>query len=462
MFFLKDLIQALAMRRTRLRSARRASRADILDVQRKRLSHLLEHAARYSPFYRQRWGGHVPGPEDLSRLEPIDKSLLLEHYDEILTVNDLDLASARKWLARSSRDLSGRHILCATSGTTGQPVVIPYTRRDWREGMAYVIRSAELAMEGVLGRRGGLFSLMRERPKIAGISTLNPIHVSTRLTKSFQTKLVSNLLLSASTPIEQQIEQLNHFQPTVLCGYPSAIYPLSRAAIDGVLHFQPKLIITGGETVSTALRRRVREVWGLDIFDFYGLAETLIIAGECLAHQGLHIYEDAVVLEVVDEKGRAVPAGEPGDKVLLTNLFNRTLPLIRYEVGDMLTLSHDSCPCGLPFHRIVSVEGRREELLALRRTDGEKVEVHPFVIESPLEEMPEILQFQIIGASGGRVRIIVVPDARVEDAAARTTEAVASVLSPLGVDPGVVEVQTATSITSKRGSTDKLLHVKNG
>jgi len=455
--FLYDLIRVLAMRSKRLGAARHASRSEILALQKKRLLHLLEHAARFSPFYRRRWAGNVPGPEDLSSLEPVSKTQLIDHYNEVLAVKDLDLASVRRWMAGTAVNLPNRYVLAATSGTTGQPVVIPYTRREWREGMTYIVRSSELTMEEVWGRRGGLVSLIRERPRVAGISTLNPIHVSAQLTRSFRTGLVANLLLSAAEPLEQQIDRLNRFQPTVLGGYPSAIGPLSRAALDGALKIQPRLIVTGGETVSGAVRRNVSRAWGLNLFDFYGLAETLIIAGECLAHQGLHIYEDAVVLEVVDEKGRVLPSGESGDKVLLTNLFNRTLPLIRYEVSDMLTVNHEPCPCGLCFSRIMHLEGRREELLELRSPDGQTVMVHPFVVESPLEEMPEIRQFQISDDSRGGLRIVIVPYEQGSDPADRAKQAVDSVLVPLGVGRDAVQVQSAASIKSRRGPTDKIM-----
>lgn len=458
--FLFDLITALAVRRTRLRAAERASRAEILARQRRRLARLLEHAARHSPFYRQRWRGRIPGPDDLFQLEPATRSsLLADNFDQALTVPDLNLMAAREQLAATPRRQSGSYILVATSGTTGQPAVIPFARRDWREGMAYILRSADLAIQGIMGRNriAGIRRLFAERPRVAGISTLNPIHVSSQLASSFDARLVPSLLLPASMPLDQQVERLNRFQPTVLGAYPSALDLLSQAALDGSLAIRPQLIFTGGETVTAGMRRRGREAWGLELFDFYGLAETLVIAGECRAHQGLHLYEDAVVLEVVDDNSRVLPPGEPGTGILLTSLLNRTLPIIRYAVSDLVTLSDEPCPCGLPFRRIISIEGRREELLALRKLDGEMLRVHPFVIESPIEQMGEVRRFQIRGHSGGGVRIVVVPAAEGRDLAARVAAAVTAVLDPLGIDREVVHVEIATAIENKRGPTDKLV-----
>ena len=458
--FLYNLIKAMTMRRTRLRSIRKASRSKILALQRRRLAHLLEHAAKKSSFYRRRWNSRVPQPEDLSLLDPLDKTTLIEHFDEVLTVKDLNLEDTRKWLNGKQDALPKGYIFAATSGTTGQPLVIPYRLNEWREGMAYIIRSAELAIEGTWGRGSSILSqlsLLLERPRIAGVSTLNPVHVSAQLTKSFRTGIVPNLLLSAGTPLEQQLAELNRFKPTVLGGYPSAIAPLVKAAEKNELRISPELIITGGETLSQALRRQVRKVWDLELFDYYGLAETLVIAGECHRHQGLHIYEDAVILEVVDEHGGSLPPGKTGHSVLLTCLFNKTLPVIRYDVGDILSVSEEPCACGTPLKRIVSLEGRRDELLVLRGKDGQPVDVHPIVFESALLGMAEIRQFQIDSLAGKKVLLTIVPHERAGDPVSKALSALTEALAPLGIGPDVIRVRTATEIKTRRGPTDKLL-----
>lgn len=427
-------------------------------MQHRRLAHLFEHAARRSPFYRRRWRGRVPRPDELPELEPVDKSsLLVESFDEAVTVPDLNLAAARSRLADMPARQRGRYILVASSGTTGQPAVIPFARRDWREGMAYILRSANLSIEGTTGETTDILRVFAERPRVAGIGTMNPIHVSSQLVASFHIGLIPSLSLAASLPLDEQVERLNRFQPTVLGGYPSALDLLTEAALDGALSIWPRLIFSGGETVTAGLRQRVCKAWGIELFDFYGLAETLVIAGECGEHKGLHLYEDAVVLEVIDENGRVLPPGERGDGILVTSLINRTLPIIRYAVSDLLTLSDEPCPCGLPFRRILAVEGRREELLTLQKLDGKTVRVHPFVIESPLEEIGELRRFQIHGDGAGGVKIIIVPADAKAGIAARVAGAVATVLRPLGVGSDVVHVETATAIESKHGPTDKLL-----
>jgi acyl-CoA synthetase (AMP-forming)/AMP-acid ligase II len=268
-------------------------------------------------------------------------SLLKEHFDEALTVSDLDLATAEAQLERKNERQRGPYVVVATSGTTGEPAIVPFSRRDWQEGLAHLMRSADLALAGRNLGNPNLFRLLAARPRVAGVGTLNPIHVSTQLSASFRTGLVPSLVLSAGTPLSRQQEALARFQPTVLGGYPSTLGPLAAATARGDLPISPRLVFTGGETVTPALRQRVRGAWRTEIFDSFGLSETLIIGGECREHGGMHVYEDAAVLEVVDEAGRPVPVGEQGAGIFVTSLLNRTLPIIRYVVSDRVTLTDE-------------------------------------------------------------------------------------------------------------------------
>jgi phenylacetate-coenzyme A ligase PaaK-like adenylate-forming protein len=459
--FLTNLARAWLLRRRQLRAVEALSRAALLDWQRKRLGQVLRYAAQRSPYYRRRWGGRTPTPDELQRLAPCDKnSLLKTNFDEALTVADFRLTDAEAQVASKTDRPRRPYVVVATSGTTGEPALVPFSRRDWQEGMAHVLRGADWALAG-----GGLGSpsflrLLAARPRIAAVSTRNPIHVSTQIAASFGAGLVPTLLLSAATPLPGQQARLTRFQPTVLGGYPSALGPLAAATARGDLPIGPRLVFTGGETVTPTLRQRVRAAWGTELFDFYGLSETLIIAGECREHRGMHVYEDAVVLEVVDEAGRPVPVGEKGAGLVLTSLINRTLPIIRYAVSDQVTLTDAPCPCGLPFRRIVAVEGRREELLQLRNRDGDTVWVHPFVVEAPLEEIQEVRQFVIREDGRGGVRVTVVTDSREDLEKARLTESIGAALDPFGVTPSAVRVETAEDLPTQRGPTGKRIRHK--
>jgi phenylacetate-CoA ligase len=434
---------------------------EVAAFQRNRLAQILTHAARHSKFYARNWGISAPSPDDIIHLQPTNKSsLLIEGFDSALTVSDLNRKSLRMIIERKEVRQKGKFIAVSTSGTTGEPVVMPYSRAEWREGMAHVLRSADMAIKDSFSGRAGVMKTLSERPRIAGIGTLNPIHVSAQLSASFRVGLVPSTVLPSTYPIDRQIEELNQFRPSVLGGYPSAIRPLALAALDGALNISPKLVFCGGETVSPGLRRLVRQAWGINLFDSYGLTETLVIAGECSVHKGMHIYEDAVLMEVVDEKGRLLPPGEKGAGVYLTSLINRTLPVIRYAVSDIITITNVPCPCGSPFKRIVSIEGRVEEMLRLRKVGGGTVQVHPFAIESALEEAGSVRQFKIQLQNNGCVKVEIIPMAGISaDPMVKVSEAVFSTLEPLGVDKKAVSIIRVDRLESVRGSTGKLLKI---
>ena len=167
--------------------------------------------------------------------------------------------------------------------------------------------------------------------------------------------------------------------------YPSVVPPLPEASRAGTLRIVPRTVATGAETLSDRNRALVEETWGRKPFNQYGSTEAGNFAAECDRHRGLHIFEDEVIIEIVDDKNRPVPAGTLGDKVLLTVLSSRTLPLIRYELRDRVRKATTMCSCGLPFGMIDRIEGRSDDILRFASESGGTVAVHPIVFARVLE-----------------------------------------------------------------------------
>jgi phenylacetate-CoA ligase len=119
----------------------------------------------------------------------------------------------------------------------------------------------------------------------------------------------------------------------------------------------PKGIVTSAETLYPHQRETIESVFGCRIFNRYGCREAGNIAQECEEHNGLHIFSEHVVVEVVDEKGDPAPPGEPGE-IVVTKLDNYVFPFIRYRIGDIGVLSERRCPCGRNLPMLESVEGR--------------------------------------------------------------------------------------------------------
>src|SRR6185295_16075236 len=142
----------------------------------------------------------------------------------------------------------------------------------------------------------------------------------------------------------------------------------------GRLHISPDKVFTSSEVLSDETRFRVKTAWGDEPFNQYGATETADIAAEYKPCRHMHVFEDLVLVEVVDEKYRPVPRGEYGAKLLLTTLFSQTQPLIRYEINDSVRLSAEPCPTsGLAFGFIEGIQGRVEDALWIPAAQGAQV-----------------------------------------------------------------------------------------
>ena len=150
---------------------------------------------------------------------------------------------------------------------------------------------------------------------------------------------------------------------------------------------------------------RIQEAFGVRPFDFYGTTEGLWGA-ECEHHTGIHLFEDMTIVENVDDDGRPVPDGQPGARLLVTSLFNRTQPLIRLELADAVTLDPDPCPCGRTLRRIRSIAGRSDDVLALPGTGAATVSVHPLQFAVVARDR-DVVEFQVV-QEGPRLRLLVV------------------------------------------------------
>ncbi len=155
---------------------------------------------------------------------------------------------------------------------------------------------------------------------------------------------------------------------------------LADEQLAGRLQLRPRAVMVSSEVLTHDARRRVEAAWGTGVlFEQYAATEGAGLAAECQQHRGLHLFEDLTIVEVVDEANQPVPPGTFGARVLLTVLWSRTQPLIRYELDDSLRLSPERCPDGRATRLIDAVQGRTEDTLRLSGADGHVVAIHPNV-----------------------------------------------------------------------------------
>ena len=366
-------------RRHRLRQRDRWTPQQLQAYQARALQQLRDHAYAHSPFYRRFHAGHADRP--LTELPVLTKAMVMEHFDELVTDPAVRLAEVEAHLAalQDNERFHGRYWVAATSGTTGRRGIFLWDLDEWVTVLASYNRSLDWA-----GATAGL----TRRLRMAVVSSTIPWHQSARVGATVRSPWVQTLRIDSGDPQRAILERLYRFQPQVLVGYASMLRLLASEQLAGRLTIAPEVVFSASEVLTGETCRRIQQAWSGRPFDVYAATETAGIAAECQVHTGLHLFEDLVVTEVVDSHDQPVPAGIPGERVLVSVLFSRTQPLIRYELSDSITPSTRlRCPCGRPFALMEGIQGRVEEALAFPARSGGQVMVQPAVIHGVMDEV---------------------------------------------------------------------------
>ena len=383
-------------------AASHAPAALIAQRQRIRLQQLLE-AARQSAVYGERLAGIDPRAAELARIAPIARAELMARFDDWVTDPALRLDELMDFLREPSRAAEpwlGRYVVWESSGTSGQPGVFVQDARAMAvyDALEAVRHSAPPAHGGSLFGGFNPMNLWGLGDRHALVTATGGHFASVvsfeRLRRMNPWLAASSRTFSLLQSTDALVEQLNRFQPTVLASYPTAAALLADEAAAGRLRISPRCVLTGGETLSAAVRERVTQVFGAPVRGSYGTSEFLPIAWEC-AHGHLHVNADWVLLEPVDDQYRPVPPGERSHTVLLTNLANWVQPLIRYDLGDRVLLHTERCACGSALPSI-DVQGRSDDVMRVpAERPGETVSLLPLSLCTVLEEECGVFDFQL-------------------------------------------------------------------
>jgi putative adenylate-forming enzyme len=343
------------------------------------LRELRDFASTRSRFYARFHRGLENRP--LHELPVLTKTEVMEYFDELVTDPAVRLADVRAHLtgARTGTRYLDRYWVAATAGSTGRPGIFLHDDEEWTTILASYTRANDWA---------GIAAGLTHRLRLAIVSSRTPWHQSALVGQTLESRLVRRLQIDATEPIDRIVSELAAFQPESLVGYASMLRALANEQLAGRLRIMPRAVMSASEVLTTEARSRVRKAWGVEPFDVYAATEPAGVASECSRHAGLHLYEDLVITEIVDEDNRPVPSGIAGVKVLVTALFRRTQPLIRYEMSDRIAWLPERCPCGRPFALVSAPEGRREDVLELPGPSGGRVTVHPNVFRKVLEQAP--------------------------------------------------------------------------
>jgi phenylacetate-CoA ligase len=401
------------------------------------LTNLLIHAVSRVPFYSER----VPGVMDdslrayphaeLTRFPILTKSDLTKHRDALVCKMD----RGTYWNT--------------SSGTTGVPVRFAQDRIYHAAAMATALIFYEWAGVKPGSRHIKLWGARRD------IAT-GRLPLRRRAADWLANRTTLDAFAMSPDTMRRHLRAIDSLRPACLEGYVNALYELAVfAGREGISVSPPGCVVSSAGDLQTFMREKMESVFGAPVYDRYGTRETGAVASECSERDGLHIFGETSIVEVVDDAGRPVREGEEGE-ILITNLRNYTMPLIRYRIGDRGVLTSRRCACGRPYPMLARLAGRSDA--RVYRQDGGSVLPEYFIYLFGVEYNDgSIEKFQVEQVGWDELVVRLVPaEGQEEKAAAHGREGAEKIRAAMGEDC-LVRVELVDRIEPT--PTGKHLHV---
>jgi phenylacetate-CoA ligase len=344
------------------------------ELQFRQLDVLLRHAHATVPYYRERWTGHydpaVPlTPERFARLPVLPRGVVQEHFDAFKSTAPMPE--------------HGTPTETRSSGATGMPV------RVLKTSLTELIWQGTVLREHFWHRRhfDGKVAVIRYGVQAGMAPNWGAATIGVTATGSAA-------LLPITTEVAAQMRWLQEQEPEYLLTYPSNAGELARLALArGTRFSRLREVMTLGEVVTEELRALCREAWNVPVVDAYSAQEVGYMALQCPEQEHYHVQSEAVMLEVVNHRGKPCDPGQIG-LVVATPLHNFAMPLVRYVVGDYAEAG-EPCSCGRGLPVLTRVMGRVRNMLAL--ADGQRY--WPVLGSSGFAKIAPVLQHQFVQKS---------------------------------------------------------------
>lgn len=349
-------------------------------------------------------------PEDLARLPVLEKDTIRAQADRFVST-EVDPKKLHTYL---------------TSGTTGTPLAVKFT--------SSVHQTTTAAYEARCRRWAGV-NYQNSRAMIGGRMVVTKAETNPpfwRYNMAERQLYMSAFHISpANAPY--YAGAINYYKPDYMVGYASGNFFLARMIVElGLKVHRPKAVLTSSEKLTPEMRATIEQAYGCEVFDGYSGVEWCALASEC-EHHRMHLSPDVGIVELLDEAGRPVLPGEPGE-IVATGLLNRVQPLIRYRTGDKAILSNEACPCGRQMPVLEELVGRLEDVV-IGRDGREMVRFHGIFVG-----LPHIREGQVIqeALTDFRLRLVVTEEFNDEDRAA-VTKRFADRLGPIDLHFEIVD-----------------------
>ncbi len=301
------------------------------------LSELLQFAKNKVPYYSQIIKGSYSGPESLVEIPILNRNQFRENFEYL-----------------KAKDLENRpHYTIHSGGTTGKPQIF-YQDYDF---FNWSLITEQYYYECFLGfdpdEVGG--AILWGSPA----DLLEKKKIKTKISQWLKQTVFLNSYSMTQDQCREYVQVINRKKPFYIRGYAQSLYYFAKFIVEqNIKVYSPNCIISAAEKLYPFMKSTVQEAFSCPIFDYYGSRELGALAGECHENK-LHIFSFNNWIEIVDDKGKPVKPGQEG-KVIVTNLHNYSMPLIRYELGDTAVLGHP-CSCGSNLPTLEQVTGRITE-----------------------------------------------------------------------------------------------------
>lgn len=361
------------------------------------LSKILNHSYQNCNFYKNRMieaGLNLPNINDSvnSRfrfIEPITKNQVAEGLTISKDYN------ARKWYENAS------------GGSTGTPTkfIQDLNYKKWYIATSNFYYTELLDLDEISSKKVILWGSSRDL--FDGNSGITP-----RIINWINNQCILNSFRINEDDFTKYVQTINRFKPEIIRGYAASLYEMARFIEKKHLKISsPKVIISSAENLTDEMRATIQEVFGCPVYNFYGSRETASIAGEC-RHGKMHVFNFNNFVEIVDDGNNYVKEGQTG-KILVTNLHNYAMPFIRYEIGDMATVSKSKCKCGSSLPLIGGLQGRIQEQFI--KKDGSIVFGYFFVhLLGVLHNGGFVKKFQLIQKEYDKIVLKVVAKKKID------------------------------------------------
>ena len=368
----------------------------MLRMQQRHFQHLLAQVWRRSPFYREYYAGHGIREEHLRDVSVADlpllpKKVLIDNFDRAVTDARLRRTDVEAWLNhnRNPRDsFCSDTIVLHGSGTSGDIGIFAYDHKAWT--IADITLAAHLPLPE---------NLPNGKTRIAFYISTSGHFATVSTASSMPDSVYETLLLSLLDPSDQTVQRLNEFQPHRLNGYSSCVAQLAEFALEGRLRIRPQRIFVHGDMLTGAMERQILAAWNAPIYVLYACAESKFMAIRTPGSDQMTVLDDLNVLEVLDERDQPVAPEQEG-RVVLTNLYNVVLPILRYELGDYVRRGTPAPDA--PFTTLREIRGRVHDALPVVLADGQRDTIHPLVLDI---QVPTVDKVQYVSVGPDHIRI---------------------------------------------------------